>query len=150
MECCTDAERGGRTHVGEGVAQNRDTDSVAFKALIAAMEGSAKKSLRYSRAVGFLSALEVASLLSVAASLAAFVFTGNVHWLLVAAAFAAAAAASNWLQTRLYGMALRELDRLELLAAVAALATGRSDLALAVLREKAEELKKRRRGGASE
>jgi len=149
MECCTDAERGGRTHVGEGVAQNRDTDSVAFKALIAAMEGSAKKSLRYSRAVGFLSALEVASLLSVAASLAVYVFTAYWQFAAAGAAFAAAAAASNWLQIRLYGMALRELDRLELLAAVAALATGRADLALAVLKERAEELKKRRRGGAS-
>jgi hypothetical protein len=113
------------------------------------MEGSAKKSLRYSRAVGFLSALEVASLLSVAASLAVYVFTAYWPFAAAGVAFAAAAAASNWLQARLYGMALRELDRLELLAAVAALATGRADLALAVLREKAEELKKRRRGGAS-
>ena len=53
------------------------------------------------------------------------------------------------MQIRLYGMTFRELDRLELLAAVAALATGRTDLAQAVLKENAEELKKRHRGGAS-
>ena len=52
------------------------------------------------------------------------------------------------MQIRLYGMTFRELDRLELLAAVAALATGRADLAPAVLKEKAEELKKRHRGAS--
>jgi len=143
MEGGADAE--GRMR---GVAQSQS--AATLKAIIETMEGSAKKSLRYSRAVGFLSALEVASLLSVAASLAAYVFTAYWQFAAAGAAFAAAAAASNWLQTRLYGMALRELDKLELLAAVAALTAGRADLALAVLKERTEELKKRRRGGASE
>ena len=130
-----------------GVAQSQS--AAALKAVIETMEGSAKKSLSCSRAASFLSALEVALLLSAAASLAAYVFTAYWQFAAAGAAFAAASAASNWLRGRLHGMALRELDRLELLAAVAALATGRADLAQAVLKENAEELKKRHRGGAS-
>jgi hypothetical protein len=129
----------------------RGTDSVVFKTLLAAMEGSAKRSLRYSRVAGFLSALEVALLLSAAASLAAHVFTGGAHWQFVAVgvALVAVAAVSSWLQSRLYDKALKELDRLELLAVIAALAAGRVDMAQNMLMLKMEELKRRLRGSAS-
>ncbi|MFZ8838778.1 MAG: hypothetical protein ACO2PM_07540 [Pyrobaculum sp.] len=142
----TDAENKSRTRGGEG-----DAHAAALKVLLAAMEGSARRVLTHSRAAGALSVLEVALLLSVAASLAAYVFTGGAYWQLAAAgvASAAAAVASSWLQSRLYGKMLNELDRLELPAAVAALATGRTDIAQTMLMEKVKELKKRRRGGAS-
>jgi hypothetical protein len=146
MEGGPDAERRGRPRGGEGVAQSQDI--VALKALLAAVEGSAKKSLRCSRVGDFLSALEAALLLSAALAAVACVFTGGARWQFAAAgaAFAAVAVASGWLQSRLRGKALKELDRLELLAAVAALATGRMDFALAVLTPKVEELKRRRSG----
>lgn len=126
---------------GEG---SQGAGGVALRALLAMMEGSAKRGLRYSRAVSFLSALEVASILSAVASLAAYVVTGGAHWQFAAAGAvsAAAAAASNRLQDRLYRKALKEFDRLQSLAA---LATGRADVAEAVLKQELEELK--RRGG---
>jgi hypothetical protein len=138
------AGSGDRVRVGEGGVRDQGAGGAALKALLAAMEGSAKRSLRYSRVAGFLSALETASLLAVAASLAAYVLTGGAHWQFAAAGAvsAAVAVASNRLQDRFYRKTLKELNRLELFAVLAALATGRTDLAEVIVKEKVEELKK--------
>jgi hypothetical protein len=115
-------------------------DSVVFKALFAAMEGSAKRSLTYSRVAALLSALEVA--LAVLAAVAYFALNA-AYWQLAAASatLAAAALAAGRLHGYFYRKALTEFGRLELLAAVAALSTGRTDLAEAMLKEKVKELK---------
>jgi hypothetical protein len=118
-------------------------DSVVFKTLFAAMEGSAKRSLAYSRVAALLSALEVALFTSAVLAAVAYFVLNAAYWQLAAAsaALAVAALAAGRLYGYFYRRALAEFGKLELLAAVAALSAGRTDLAETMLKEKAKELK---------
>jgi len=113
----------------------------AFKSVLNAVEDAAKKSLAYSRAAGFLSALEVALLISAALATVVYVFAAYWQLIAVAAGLVATAFAANKLGNRYYSKTLKELDKLEMLAIVAALSAGLVDQAEALLREKIEELK---------
>jgi MFS family permease len=116
--------------------------SVAFEALLAAMEGSAKRSLAYGRVADFLSALEVALFASAALAGVAYVLSYAAYWQLaaVATALAVAAFAVDKLSDRYHRRALKELDRLEMLALVAALSVD-AGRAKELLKQKVEELK---------
>jgi hypothetical protein len=98
--------------------------------------------LAYSRIAGFLSTLEVALLASAALAGVAYVLSYAAYWQPAAAgtALAAAAFAVDKLSNRYHHKALKELERLEMLALVMALSVD-ADRAKELLRQKVEELK---------
>jgi len=122
-----DAEQGGRV----------------VEKLLEAMKDVAEKSLMYSRASSFLSAAGFALFVSAALAAVAYVLSYGAYWQLLVASIALTAAmfVVDKLSNRYYHKALRELDKLEMLAIVAALSAGHIDQAKALLREKIEELK---------
>ena len=111
--------------------------------LLETMEDVAEKSLTYSRASSFLSAVGFALFVSAALAAVAYVLSYGAYWQLLVANIALTAAmfVVDKLSDRYYHEALRELNKLESLAVVAALSTGHIDQAKALLKEKIEELK---------
>jgi len=111
--------------------------------LLETIEDVAEKSLMYSRASSFLSAVGFALFVLAALAAVAYVLSYGAYWQLLVANIALTAAmfVVDKLSDRYYHKALKELDKLESLAVVAALSTGHIDQAKALLREKIEVLK---------
>jgi len=100
--------------------------SHVVKELLKTMEDVAEKSLMYSRASSFLSAVGFVLFVSAASAAVAYVLSYGAYWQLLAAGTALTAAmfAADKLSGRYYHKALKELDRLESLAYITALTAG--------------------------
>jgi hypothetical protein len=100
--------------------------SYVIKELLKIMEDVAKKSLMYSRASSFLSAVGFVLFVSAALAAVAYVLSYGAYWQLLVASVALTAAmfAADKLSDRYYHKALKELDRLESLAYITALSAG--------------------------
>jgi len=94
--------------------------------LLETMEDVAEKSLMYSRASSFLSAVGFALFVSAALAAVAYVLSYGAYWQLLVANIALTAAmfVVDKLSDRYYHKALKELDKLESLAYIAALSAG--------------------------
>jgi hypothetical protein len=94
--------------------------------LLETMEDVAEKSLMYSRASSFLSAVGFALFVSAALAAVAYVLSYGAYWQLLVANIALTAAmfVVDKLSDRYYHKALKEFDKLESLAYITALSAG--------------------------
>ena len=99
---------------------------VVVERLLKAMEDVAEKSLMYSRASSFLSAVGFVLFVSAALAAVAYVLSYGAYWQLLVASIALTAAmfVVDKLSDRYYHKALRELDKLEPLTYITALSAG--------------------------
>jgi Flp pilus assembly protein TadB len=100
----------------------------------------------YSRASGFLSAVEAVLLVSAVLAAVVYVLSHAAYWQLAVAgaALVAAAIAADRLSSYCYRRALKELDRLEMLAYMMALSAGYVDQVQIMLKEKVEKEKNKK------
>jgi hypothetical protein len=112
--------------------------------LLAAVEDVTKRSLMYSRIASFLSKLGFVLFVSAALAAVAYILSYGAYWQLIAINIALMAAmfVADKLSDHYYRKALKELDRLETLAVMAALSAGLVDQAEEMLKKKVEELKR--------
>ena len=112
--------------------------------LLAAVEDAAKRSLMYGRIASFLSKLGFVMFVSAALAAVAYILSYGVYWQLIVVDIALMAAmfVADKLSDHYYRKAFKEVDRLEILAIMAALSAGLVDQAEEMLKKKVEELKR--------